>query len=185
MLEGSEAPVWVGGSDPYRRRKEPVIAEAATLTPLPAALRDEPVVVKLLFLWLPLQEGVVLSQRGMARALGVSQGAVSLSLARLRVLGLSSGQEEPGQAPGGSPKGQSIAPALPKALLEESPTTKLVYLYLRPYSEVAVSVRGLEALLGISHRPAAEAMQRLLTLELLEVLRPPSNSPGRYKLPPT
>ena len=122
------------------------------------------------------------SQRTIARALGVSQGAISLSLARLRAHGLYGGQEEPGRAASGLPEDRPIAPILLEALLAEHPTTKLVYLYLRPYGKVEVSVRQLEALLGISHRPAAGAMQRLTALELLEVLRPPLNSPGRYRL---
>ena len=117
----------------------------------------------------------------MARALCVSQGAVSLSLARLRALELGGGEKAPGQASSSEP----VVTALPEALLAEHPTTKLIYLYLRPYGEVEVSVRGLEALLGISHRPAAEAMQRLIALELLRVLRSPSNSPGRYRLATT
>lgn len=121
------------------------------------------------------------SQRQMARALGVSQGAVSLSLVRLRSVGLYGGQEEPGRAASGSKGSELAVPILPEVLRKEHPTTKLVYLYLRPYGEVEVSVGGLEALLGISHRPAAEAMQRLIVLELLEVLRPPANSPGRYR----
>ena len=96
----------------------------------------------------------------------------------MRALGLGGGKEEPGWASSGGP----VAPALPGVLLEENQTTKLVYLYLKPYGEVLVSVRQLETLLGISHLPAAEAMQRLIALELLEVLRLPLNSPGRYKV---
>lgn len=183
MLKLLKLPLGLSGTSdsPSGRRKEPVIAEAATLTSLPAAIQDEPVVVKLLFLWLPPQASSLPSQRAIARALGVSQGAVSLSLAKLRTLGLGGGKKAPRQASSSEP----AATALPKALLAEHPTTKLVYLYLRPYRELEVSVRGLEALLGVSHRPTAEAMQRLTALKLLEVLRPPSNSPGRYSLATT
>lgn len=74
----------------------------------------------------------------------------------------------------------SDPPPLPSVLEQETPTVKLVYIYLEPYSEVEVSVRQLEALLGISHRPAAEAMQRLVALGLLEVLEQQVNRPGRY-----
>jgi Mn-dependent DtxR family transcriptional regulator len=140
------------------------------------------VIVKLLFLWLRPQGVVSYSQREIARALGISQGAVSLSLVRLRALGLSGSEGEPGRASSGLPGSEPVAPALPKALLEENQTTKLVYLYLKPHGEVEVSVRQLEALLDISHRPAAEAMQRLAVLELLEVLTKPANRPGRYRI---
>jgi len=74
------------------------------------------------------------------------------------------------------------APALPGVLFEERPSTKLVYLHLAPYKEVEVSVRQLEERLGISHRPAFEAMQRLVALGLLEVLEQPGNRPGRYRV---
>jgi len=109
---------------------EPVIPEPVTPTPILAALHDESVIVKLLFLWLRPQRVVPYSQREIARALGISQGAVSLSLARLRGLGLGGGNEEPGRASSGLPGGEPVAPALSEVLLEENQTTKLVYLYL-------------------------------------------------------
>ncbi len=71
---------------------------------------------------------------------------------------------------------------LTEALKGETPTTRLVYLYLKPHGEVEVSVRQLEALLGISHRPAAEAIKRLVVLKLLEVLEQPGNRPERYRV---
>lgn len=64
----------------------------------------------------------------------------------------------------GSPGGEPAASTLPVVLLKESEITKLVYLYLKPHDEVEVSVRQLEALLGFSHWPAAEAMKRLTKL---------------------
>lgn len=73
-------------------------------------------------------------------------------------------------------------PPLPEVLRDETPAVKLVYTYLAPYREVQVSVRQLEERLGISHRPAFEAMQRLVALGLLEVLEQPGNRPGRYRL---
>jgi transposase len=164
-------------------RKEPIIPEPATLTPLLDALQNESVVVKLLFLRLGPQGAVSSSQREVARSLGISQGAVSLSLAKLRKLGLDGGKEELGRDSISLPSGEPIAPVLPEVLLEESQTTKLVYLYLKTHGEVVeVSVRQLEALLGISHRPAAEAIKRLVALELLEVLGQPKNRPGRYRI---
>jgi len=166
----------------HGRRKEPVIPEPATLTPLLAALHDESVIVKLLFLWLGPRGTVSYSQREVARALGISQGAVSLALTRLRKLGLDGSKEEPGRSSSGLPGGGPVAPALPEVLLEENQTTKLVYLYLKPHREVEVSVRQLETLLGISHRPSTEAMQRLIGLELLKVIEQPSNRLGRYRV---
>lgn len=71
---------------------------------------------------------------------------------------------------------------LSEALKGETPTTRLVYLYFEPYEEVEVSVRQLDALLGISHRPATEAMKRLVELGLLKVLEQPGNRPGRYRV---
>ncbi len=72
--------------------------------------------------------------------------------------------------------------ALPERLLAENQTAKLVYLYLEPYGEVEVSVRQLEGLLGISHRNAAEALQRLVALGQLEGLEPAANRTGRYRV---
>ena len=141
-------------------------------------------IVKLLYLWLEPGQLVAYSQRQIARALGISQGAVSLSLKRLRELGLSSSRETPagvsGGLPGCQPKVQALA--LPERLLEENQTAKLVYLYLEPYGEVEVSVRQLEGLLGISHRNATEALQRLVELGLLEGLEPAANRVGRYRV---
>ena len=124
------------------------------------------------------------SQQQIARALGISQGAVSLSLKRLRGLGLSNSRGTPVGASSGSPGGQPEvqALALPERLLAENQTAKLVYLYLEPYGEVEVSVRQLEKLLGISHRNATEALQRLVELELLEGLEPAVNRVGRYRV---
>lgn len=61
----------------------------------------------------------------------------------------SRGGEEPGWVSSGSPGGERVVSALLEGLLGENQTTKLVYLYLKPHGEVAVSVRQLEALLGI------------------------------------
>ena len=71
---------------------------------------------------------------------------------------------------------------LPEALKSETPTTRLVYLYFEPYREVEMSVRQLEGLLGISHRNATEALQRLVELGLLEGLEPAANRVGRYRV---
>lgn len=166
------------------RRKEVGISEPTTLTPILADLKSESVIVKLLYLWLGPEQVVSYSQRQIARALGISQGAVSLSLKRLRGLGLSSSRGTPAGAssglPGGQPEVQALA--LPERLLEENQTAKLVYLYLEPYGEVEVSVRQLEGLLGISHRNATEALQRLVELGLLEGLEPAANRVGRYRV---
>ncbi len=83
------------------------------------------------------------------------------------------------------PRGVAVPrdpPHLPAVLKGETPTTRLVYLYLRPYGEVEVSVRQLEGLLGIAHRNAAEALRRLIELGLLEVLEPATSRPGRYRV---
>lgn len=153
-----------------------------TPTPLLPALLAEPIIVKLLYLWLGPQQVVSYSQRQIAKALGISQGAVSLSLRRLQSL-LNSDVEKPRDVPRGLPGGQTKveALALPEKLLKENQTAKLVYLYFEPYGEVEVSVRQLEALLGISHRNATEALQRLVELGLLEGLEPAANRVGRYR----
>lgn len=142
------------------------------------------------------------STRKLAAALYLSQPVVSAGLRRLRdrELGL---LEDVGEQrarvnsvyqvvePGGQAAPHTVKvdgknpPPLPTMLEQATPTTRLVYVYLEPYGKANVSVRQLEALLGISHRPAAEAMQRLIALKLLEVLKPPSNSPGRYRLATT
>ncbi len=45
-----------------------------------------------------------------------------------------------------------------------------------------MSVRQLEGLLGIAHRNAAEALQRLIELGLLKVFEPATSRPGRYRV---
>lgn len=72
-------------------------------------------------------------------------------------------------------------PHLPAVLKGETPTTWLVYLYLKLQSEVEVSVRQLERLLGIAHRNAAEALQRLAELGPLRGLEPVAKLVGRYR----
>ena len=54
---------------------------------------------------------------------------------------------------------------------------KLVYVYLEPYDGAEVSVRGLEALLGSSHRPAFEALRDLRKLGFLALSRSARNRP--------
>ena len=175
------------------------MSDPTTPTPLPDVLLAEAVSVKLIWAYL-LHKGVVsYSSYKLAEALGLSQPSTTFGLARLRELGL---VEDSGErrarvravyqavAPRGNPI-QTLtqvtdAPRDPSYLLEllkgETPTTRLVYLYLEPYGEVEVSVRQLEGLLGISHRNAAEALQRLVALGLLEGLEPAANQTGRYRV---
>ena len=183
------------------RRKEPPITQLVTPPPLPDALISEAVSVKLIWAYLRRQGIVSYSSYKLADALGLSQPSTTFGLARLRQLGLTQSLGEhrarvravyqavdPAEAPE-TPNLQARAldaprdpPPLPEALQEETPTTRLVYVYLEPYGEVEVSVRQLEALLGISHRNAAEALGRLTQLKLLEVLEQPANRPGRYRV---
>ena len=74
-------------------------------------------------------------------------------------------------------------PALPKELLAESPSTKTLYLYLKPLGTFEASVTDLEANVGMARRSAHGALRRLLELDLLKVVREPSGSqPGRYRV---
>ena len=66
---------------------------------------------------------------------------------------------------------------LPEVFREATPTTRIVYLYLEPYGEVEVTVVQLEALLGISRRPAFEALRDLTKLGLV--------SPSSHQGPPS
>ena len=135
----------------------------------------------------------------LAETLGLSQPSTTFGLAYLRKLKLI---EDLGErrarvravyqvvAPRGNPTNILMpvtdAPRdplhLPELLKSETPTTRLVYLYLEPYGEVEVSVRQLEKLSGISHRNATEALQRLVELGLLEGLEPAANRVGRYRI---
>ena len=135
----------------------------------------------------------------LAEALGLSQPSTTFGLAHLRKLKLI---EDLGErrarvravyqavAPRGNPintltpvtDAPRYPPHLSEALKGETPTTRLVYLYLEPYGEAQVSVRQLEGLLGISHRNATEALQRLVELGLFEGLEPAANRVGRYRV---
>jgi len=155
--------------------------------------------VKLLWVYLQPKGVVAYSSYSLAEALGLAQPTTTFGLAHLRKLRL---VEDLGERrarvravyqavePRGNPT-SSLAlgmdaprdpPHLPKALKSETPTTRLVYLYLEPYGEAQVSVRQLEALLGISHRNATEALRRLVELGLLEGLEPAANRVGRYRV---
>ena len=135
----------------------------------------------------------------LAQALGLSQPSTTFGLAHLRKLKLIGDLSErrarvravyQAVAPRGNPINILMlvtdAPRdplhLPESLKAETPTTRLVYLYLEPYAEVEVSVRQLEGLLGISHRNATEALQRLVELGLLEGFEPAANRVGRYRV---
>lgn len=150
-------------------------------------LLDETLTTKLLWLYLRPKGLVSYSTRKLAAALYLSQPVVSAGLSRLRSreLGL---LEDVGEQrarvrsvyralePGGAAPSRATTmdskdpPPLPCVLEQATPTVKLVYVYLEPYEEVKVSVRQLEALLGISHRPATEALSRLRRLGLLKGL---------------
>ena len=67
-------------------------------------------------------------------------------------------------------------PPLPEVLAEATPTTRIVYLYLEPYGEVSVTVVQLEERLGISHRPAFEALRDLRQFGLVALS---ANARGR------
>jgi len=160
--------------------------------------------VKLIWLYL-LDKGVVsYSSYKLAEALGLSQRVTTFGLARLRdrELGLVEDLGERrarvravyqvvdrGDRPGSTPithlRGVAVPrdpPHLPVVLKGETPTTRLVYRYLEPHGEVEVSVRQLEGLLGIAHRNAAEALQKLVEVGVLEVLEPAANRVGRYQV---
>ena len=168
-------------------------------TPLPDVLLAEAVSVKLIWAYL-LPKGVVsYSSYKLGEALGLSQPSTTFGLAHLRKLKLIEDLSERRARvravyqvvePRGNPtnawtlttNAPRDPPHLPETLRSETPTTRLVYLYLEPYGEAQVSVRQLEGLLGISHRNAAEALQRLVELGLLEGLEPAANRAGRYRV---
>ncbi len=54
--------------------------------------------------------------------------------------------------------------------MDEAPTTKLIWLYLRPLDKVAFSTRKLAAALNLSQRVATVGLKRLRALGLLEDL---------------
>ncbi len=92
--------------------------------------------------------------------------------------------ERPVRTSATHPRGVAVTrdpPHLPAVLKGETPTTWLVYLYLQPYGEVEVLIRQLEGLLGIAHRNAAEALQRLAELVPLWGLEPLAKLVGRYR----
>jgi Mn-dependent DtxR family transcriptional regulator len=60
-------------------------------------------------------------------------------------------------------------PPLPAVLEAATPTTKIVYLYLEPYSEVQVTIVQLEKLLGISQQPAFKALRDLWRVGLVSL----------------
>lgn len=174
-------------------RRSTAILEPVTPPPLPDTLLGESVSVKLLWAYLRSKGVVAFSSYGLGAALGLSQGAANARLARLRELRLvkTLGERrtraravyqvvDQGGNPASSPTRDP--PHLPEILKGETPTTRLVYVYLEPFGEVEVSVRQLETLLGIAHRNAAEALQQLVELGLLKVLEPATSRPGRYQV---
>ena len=56
---------------------------------------------------------------------------------------------------------------LPEALRSETPSTKLLWLYLRPQGVVSFSVRDMAKALGVSFPVVAEGMRRLEAAKLL------------------
>ena len=156
-------------------------------------------ITKLLWLYLRPKGLVSYSTRKLAAALYLSQPVVSAGLSRLRgqelkllenvgeqrarVRSVYWAVDPEGAVP---PRALTVdskdPPPLPTVLAQATPTVKLVYVYLEPHAEVEVSVRRLEALLGFSHRPAAEAMTQLVKLGLLEMLEQLGNRPGRYRV---
>jgi len=195
----------VKGTQQLRREeRRPTITQPVTPPPLPDALLAEAVSIKLLWVYLRDKGVVSYSSYKLAEALGLSQRVTTFGLARLRdrELGLVEdlGErrarvravyqavdrgERPVRIPATHPRGVAVPrdpPHLPVVLKGETPTTRLVYLYLEPYGEVEVSVRQLEGLLGVAHRNAAEALRRLVELGLLKVLEPATSRPGRYRV---
>ena len=59
---------------------------------------------------------------------------------------------------------------LPEALRDETPSTKLLWLYLRPQGVVSFSVRDMAKALGVSFPVVAEGMRRLEGAELLRFI---------------
>jgi Mn-dependent DtxR family transcriptional regulator len=182
-----------------QEKEETAIAEPVTLSSLPDVLLDETITTKLIWLYLRSRGLVSYSTRKLAAALYLSQPAVSAGLRRLRdrelrlledvgkqrarVRSVYRAIDPEGAVPSrASTVDSKDPPLLPTVLAQATPTVKLVYVYLEPRGEVEMSVRQLEALLGVSHRPAAEAMARLVKLGLVEALEQPSNQPGRYRL---
>ncbi len=73
--------------------------------------------------------------------------------------------------------------ALPEALRTETPTTKLLYLWLEPRGEVGYTVRELAERLFLSTGSVQTALTRLRGLGLLEDIKPALGSaPGRYQI---
>ena len=165
--------------------------EPVTPPPLPDALLSETPTAKLLWLYLRSKGSVGYSTYKLAAAVYLSQPLVSIGLNRLRACGLLTDLGEHRKRvrgayqavePGGRAGSLAAAtdakspPPLPAALKEATPTTRIVYLYLEPYGEVQVTVRQLEELLGISHRPAFEALRDLRRLGLVALSQ---NARGR------
>ena len=73
--------------------------------------------------------------------------------------------------------------SLPEALRAETPTTKLLYLWLEPRGVVGYTVRELAELLFISTGSVQTALTRLRELGLLTDIKPASGSAsGRYRI---
>lgn len=74
-------------------------------------------------------------------------------------------------------------PPLPPALKDEAPTTKLLFVWLKPQGTVSYTVRELAELLGVATQSVQTALTRLRELGLLRDLEAASGSaPGRYKV---
>lgn len=74
-----------------------------------------------------------------------------------------------------------LPPPLPVALSGASPTTRLLYAWLKPQGVVDYSAQQLADLLHITKKSALAARSELATLELLEQVSPGnSRSAGRY-----
>ncbi|UCH26313.1 MAG: hypothetical protein JSV66_01300 [Trueperaceae bacterium] len=60
------------------------------------------------------------------------------------------------------------APPLPEALRQESPTAKLLYLWLLPQGEVSYSQRAMAEALGTTQPAIKQAMKRLRAIGFIE-----------------
>jgi DNA-binding MarR family transcriptional regulator len=139
---------------------------------LPKTLRELGTAAKMLWVYFNLTDRVMVSQRDLSIALGLTQNAVSQNLTRLSEAGVinynpSQSRSEKSEIKAVRPIFKPILESFPTSLREADASSKLLYLWLLPQEDVTHSPKEVAAYLGMTEMTATKARGELETLDIL------------------